>query len=49
MVGCMRCTWKLPASRVIAIVMLCALVLPILARYRPQVKGAPIPKVRRAA
>jgi hypothetical protein len=29
--------------------MLCALVLPILARYRPQAKGAPIPEVRRAA
>jgi MFS transporter, OFA family, oxalate/formate antiporter len=38
-----------PAIRVIAIVMLCALVLPILARYRPQVNEAPIPEVRRVA
>jgi len=38
-----------PAIHVVAIVMLCALVLPILARYRPQVKEAPIHEVHPAA
>jgi hypothetical protein len=32
-----------PAIRVIAIVMVCALVLPILARYRPKPKQVPVP------
>ena len=38
-----------PAIHVVAIVMLCALVLPILARYRPRVKEASIHEMRPAA
>jgi OFA family oxalate/formate antiporter-like MFS transporter len=41
-----------PAIRVIAIVMVCALVLPILARYRPKPKQVPVasePGLRRVA